>query len=197
MPAGRQIFKLNFVRILMPSQIRKIESQAEMERRNKRRTKILTTVMLLILVGSTFGAYFGFREQGNSDNGIQNLGNQWAVDFNGQQLVFSSPPNVTKSTTFDLDYDLRIYSQKTVYVVSENRAFSYEVGSTLGRYTARIQEACYGNCSFNLPEKTCEDFLIVIRENNESKVYQKDNCVFIDGNMETVDAFLYRVFELA
>jgi hypothetical protein len=179
------------------AEIRKIESQAEMERKSTKRTRILTTVMLLILVGSTFGAYFGFREQGNTDNGIQNLGNQWAMNFNDQQLVFSSPPNVTKSTTFDLDYNLQIYSQKTVYVVAENRAFSYEVGSTLGRYTARIQEACYGNCSLNLPEKNCDDFLIVMRENNESRVYQQDNCVFIDGNIETVDAFLYRIFELA
>ena len=178
------------------TELRKIESKEELERKSTRRTRILTIVMLLILVGSTFGAYFGFREQGNSDNGIQSLGNQWAVNFNGQQLIFSSPPNVTENVELGLTFDLQTYYQQAVYVAAENGAFSYEIGSTLGRYTARIQEACYGDCSFDLPEKTCDDLLIVVKESNESRIYQQDNCVFIDGNIETVDAFLYRVFGL-
>jgi hypothetical protein len=180
-------------------ELRKIESQAELDRKSTRRTRILTTVMLLILIGSTFGAYFGFREQDNteSNSGIQNLGNEWAINFNGEQLLFSSPPNVTKDAIFSISYDLQSYYQQPIYVSSENRAFSYEIGSTLGRYSSRIQEACYGNCTEDLPEKTCDELLIVVRENNENKITQNDNCVFIDGDIKTVDAFLYRVFGLA
>jgi hypothetical protein len=38
--------------------------------------------------------------------------------------------------------------------------------------------------------------MIVWQKGAENKVYQKDNCVFIEGDMKAADAFLYKIFGL-
>ena len=65
----------------------------------------------------------------------------------------------------------------------------------LGPFVSRIQEACYGPCEEDLPEKSCEDNLIVVKESEESKIYQEENCIFIEGGTGAIDAFFYRLFE--
>ena len=50
----------------------------------------------------------------------------------------------------------------------------------------------------NLPEKECNgDYnFIVIRESEIEKVYSEDNCIFIDGDIKSIDAFIYNIFEI-
>ena len=91
--------------------------------------------------------------------------------------------------------DFNNYAGSTVYVVSENQAVFFEISATMGRFL-RVQEACYGPCEEDLPEKNCTDNLIIWQDSPENKVYQEENCVFIDGDMRTVDAFLYDLFGL-
>jgi len=180
--------------------IRKIETREETEAKQKKKTRMLVGLMLLLLLGSTAGyAFLSADKVENGTEGVRDIGGQWAIDFNGQTLVFSNPPNVTKITDIKISYDLASYNQKVVYVAGENNLAKYEIASTLGGYASRFQEACYGNCSVDLPEKTCNDYLIVLNGNNTgiNRVYQKDNCVFIEGDIVAVDAFLYRVFGLA
>ena len=95
-----------------------------------------------------------------------------------------------------INFDIEDYYRKVVYVASDNKGAMYEIGQNLGKYTERMQEACYGNCSENLPEKNCSDLLIVFDESIERKVYQEENCVFIEGDLKAVDAFLWRIFRL-
>ena len=71
-----------------------------------------------------------------------------------------------------------------------------EISLSLGRYTGRIQEACYGKCDKDLPEKDCTQNLIVWKDSAENKVYSQGKCVFIEGDLRAVDAFLYKIFEL-
>ena len=54
-----------------------------------------------------------------------------------------------------------------------------EIAYNLGKFASKVQNACYGQCNEDLPEKTCTDNLIVISYSNTSKVYQQDNCIFI------------------
>lgn len=187
-------------------QIRKIETKEEIEKREKNKTRMIVALTLLLLLGSTAGYAFLSSEKTSSTSssikGINEIGGQWAADFNGQTLVFSNHPNVTEITKFNLTYNIASYNQKPVYISANDSRAKYEIATTLGQYASRFQEACYGNCSLDLPEKTCNDFLIVLNdanlsEENGGKVYQKDNCVFIDGDLGTVDAFLYRIFGLA
>ena len=60
-------------------------------------------------------------------------------------------------------------------------------------YSYRIQDACYGECERDLPEKSCEEKIIVFRESQEKQIYQEGNCIFIDGDLSSVDAFLYKI----
>ncbi len=172
----------------------------EIEARDKKRTKWLVGLMLLLLLGSTAGYAFlsGEKDSTKSNkNGIEELGGQWRANFNGQQLLFSSSPDSVNATNISLTYDLTSYYQKPVYIVSNESYINYEIASTLGLYASRIQQACYGNCTLDLPSKDCTSLLIVYNPGNESRVKQQDNCVFIEGNLSSVDAFLYRVFSLA
>lgn len=182
-------------------EIRKIQSAEEIEKRNKRRTRILTVLMLVLLLGSTAGYSFfsGTKDSSSSDSGIQQVGNQWVVNSNGDQFAFSSSPDSAKSVKISsLVYDISNYYQKPLYISSNSSAVTYEISTTLGKFASRVQEACYGNCTLDLPEKNCTtDLLVVYRESEvDNRVYQEDNCVFINGNITSVDAFLYKVMKL-
>ena len=183
--------------------IRKILTAEQIEQRNKKRTRILTVLMLVLLLGSTAGySFFSGTEDksSNTNNGeIQQVGNQWVWTSNGQQFAFSSSPDSAKEVNISsLVYDLSSYSGRPLYLVSNESLVSYEIASTLGRYTLRVQEACYGPCSLDLPQKNCTDSLLVVytQSDIENRVYQEDNCVFIAGNITAVDAFLYNVMGL-
>jgi len=53
-------------------------------------------------------------------------------------------------------------------------------------------------CETNSPIKNCADNFIIIRESNETKIMQNENCVFIQGKKENLikitDEFLFNVF---
>ena len=67
------------------------------------------------------------------------------------------------------------------------------ITNNLGRYASRIQEACYGECERDFPEKDCSENLIVFKEMEERKIYQEEKCIFIEGDLLSVDAFLYKI----
>lgn len=180
--------------------IRRIESSEESERKRKRNTLILSIVMIGILVFSTAG-YFSMREDSgdSSSEGVQNTGNGWLFKYGDQQIMVDSSLDDAKNVSVILFKRVDDYYGKTVYVASDYDAEFYEIYQSLGKYTGRMQQACYGDCEKDLPEKNCNDTLIVVKRTNESetgKVYEKDNCVFIEGDMKAVDAFIYKVFEV-
>jgi hypothetical protein len=183
--------------------IRKILTAEQIEQRNKKRTRILTILMLVLLLGSTAGYSFfsGSDNTGSTNNNgeIQQVGNQWVWTSNGQQFAFSSSPDSAKEVNISsLVYDFNSYYQKTLYIASNDSLASYEIASTLGRYASRVQGACYGPCLLDLPQKNCTTDLMIIYNGSvaDNSVYQKDNCVFINGNITAVDAFLYNVVGL-
>jgi len=180
-------------------QIRKIETAEEIERKRKRNNLILSIIMILILVFSTAG-YFSLREDtstssGGSDN-VQNVGDAWIITYGDQTIRVSSSPESAQNTSILSLKTIDYYSGKTVYVASDSDAGFYEIASTVGRYTGRMQQACYGECEKNLPEKNCDDTMIVIRTNltEKGRIYEEDNCVFIEGGLDAVDAFIYQLF---
>lgn len=186
----------------MALEIRKIGTKEESERKSRRNTLILSIIMISILVLSTAG-YFSLREDsGGTNTGsdkVQNVGDYWVINYNGEGIRVSSSPESTKNVSVIMFTKLESYAGKTVYVSSEYDGGLYEVNSALQNYAGRIQPACYGKCDKNLPEKDCNETMIVISglDNNESesgKVYEQDNCVFISGGLNAVDAFLYRIF---
>jgi hypothetical protein len=177
--------------------LRRLETKEEAEKKRKRNTLIASIIMIGILVLSTAG-YFSLsgNEEKKSNEAIQNIGNYWIANYSGQQLRFTNSPDSVKNVSVGFISNINSYYGKIVYISSDNELANYEIGANIGKYAARVQLACYGQCEKNLPEKNCTDSLIVFNQSGQNKVYQEENCVFIDGDMRAVDAFLYRIFGL-
>ena len=184
----------------MALELRKIRTREDSERKSRRNTLILSIVMISILVFSTAG-YFTMREDNNGTNvgsgEVQNIGGFWYFSYNGNDVRLSSSPESAQNVSVLVFNKIENYAGKTVYVASDYDSGLYEVNSALQNYAERVQPACYGECNKNLPEKDCNETMIVISRLNSSengKVYEQDNCVFIEGNIEAVDAFIYQIF---
>lgn len=183
--------------------MRKIGSERELEKRKKRNMTIISLFILAVLVVSTAGYAFISRPDDGSNTGTSNAegtvrytGSLWAVTINGVELLFTNSPEEVENVSVEGDYSLVKYSGASVYLVSGNTAVKNEIATTLGRYTAKMQEACYGECTEDLPEKDCSSNLIVWADSSQNRVYQQENCVFIEGDLRAVDAFLYKTFEV-
>ncbi len=178
--------------------MRNIEKPAEKERKRKRNSRIISIFFLSILILSSVGyAFLAYQPGANTNSDIQNNGNQWIIQYQDQTLTFSSSPASTADVEVSMNKDIASYVAKPLYIVSDNEGISYEIASNLGRYAQRTQLACYGDCDEStLPEKTCADNLIVWISSQENKVYQENNCIFIEGDMRAVDAFLYKIFKV-
>ena len=173
--------------------------------RTKRNAVIIGLVMLGIMIASSAGYAFMQKLDNNPENdaenngGIQQIGDYWVFDYNGQTMHLSNSPESVKNISVQISSQINVdkYSAKPLYIASANNGISYEIASNLGLFAPRAQLACYGNCTDktqNLPAKDCYDNLIVWQESTTERVYQNDSCVFIEGDMKATDAFLYKVF---
>ena len=181
--------------------MQKIRTQEEIEYREKRNKRIFTFIMLSVLMLGTIGYGFSLysenqpEKQTNSNQSKAiNVGNQWAIQYGGQDLYLKSSPESVQDVPVEINTNLNKYYQQPLYIVSDSEDISYEIYSTLGRYASRYQLACYEKCDKNLPEKSCDENLIVWNTSQINKVYQNDSCVFIEGDIKAVDAFLYKIF---
>lgn len=173
--------------------MRRIETAETREKRRQRNTTVITIIMLGLLVLSSVG--YAFLSGGGPQEDSEAQGNgQATLTIDGQTLYFAFFPEEVQGVEIETNKTIYSFLGKEVYVVSENPGIYNEIASTLGRTTGRMQKACLGVCEENLPERDCNSTLIVWKESLENKVYDVDNCVFIDGDLKTVDAFLYRMF---
>jgi len=169
---------------------------------SKRNSIIVSIFLLITLVSSTLG--FAFlsntgsvvsEDVGEPINGVQNAQGLWTFQAGGETFSFLNSPESTSQIPVSINKTLNEYFGNILYIASQNLEVTSEITQNLGRYSQRVQSACYGPCEENLPEKDCSDNLIVWRDSGENKVYQEDNCVFIEGNGTlSADAFLYRIF---
>jgi hypothetical protein len=182
--------------------MRRIQTPEEIEKKRKRNSLLMGIFMLGILVLSTAGFAF-FLNPDALSNGNDNtadvptsgsVGNRWTETISGQQLYFTNSPNDVEDIPVDITLFLHSYSGLPLFLNSENAAINTEIATTLGRFASRVQEACYGECDNpDLPEKNCNENLIIWKDSIENKVYQEENCVFIEGDIGAVDAFLFKI----
>ncbi len=170
----------------------------------QRRTRILSVLLLLILLGSTAGyafLYYGESGATSSDAGIkegsvQETSAGWSFTADGKTLTLQKSPAEVADSLISVAKNPADYAGTTLYIDASNQAIFAELASTIGSYALRIQPACYGSCERNVPEVSCNETLIVWKDVADNRVYSQDNCVFIEGDMSTVDAFIYNVFGL-
>ena len=180
-------------------------SKSERERKTKRKQIIigvsLAFLMMLSVLGFALQGGGGNQEDENSlDKVIYNgfeftyINGFWVIgDF-----AFIYNPQQVPDIGFGLR-DATLYQGFPAYIYSENDEAETEAERNLRLIAQRVQNACIENeeCSGNSPIKTCEDNLIIIRENNISLITQDNNCVYIEGPeeelLELVDQFLFKI----
>lgn len=178
--------------------MKKITSIAEYSTREQRRKRIGGIVIIVLLLLSTLGFALSIVGIGDNSTTVENTqgfsynGQYWVYTAGLQQYHFLHHPNETNYSV-QLTKNLADFSNKQVYVDSEVIGGAQEIANNLGLYSGKISEACYGECDRDLPEKNCTDPLIVIRESEIESVREEESCVFIEGNMKTIDAFLHRI----
>ena len=156
--------------------------------------------MLFLLVVSSIGFAFisgpglaNNNEQSQQDTSYDKI----SLQYQGVSVSLLSSYNEVQNISVESSISPQLYSGKILYIDAKNPGILQEITSTLGQFSSRTQEACYGKCKENLPEKNCAENLIVWRESSENKVYQQENCVFIEGDIRAADAFLYKLFTQA
>ena len=139
-----------------------------------------------------------------------NQGSYWYLTLGGKDYFFQyNPFQIQESfnlTTENLKY-LSAYSGAPLYINSqENVNAESEIGRIFSGVSLRTQKACLNNsgttlknCDVNLPMKDCSNNFIIVRtsEDNENRIYQEDNCVFIEGPSENLikltDYYLFKI----
>jgi len=182
-----------------------VENKVQTEEKRKRTNGYIAIFLLLILVLSTAGYafYYNASESTNaptdtttgnvSEMKLQKIGSKWAVPFRGQYLYLSYGPEEVNNIPVSINRTVFDYYGTFLYVDSNNTAEYEEVSTTIGKFVSGIQPACYGKCEQNLPEKQCDSNLIVVKKSSVPKVSQQDQCIFVDGDLKALDAFLYKI----
>lgn len=192
--------------------IKKLQSRKEQEKKHKKQQRWLGIGLIFIMFGSVFGVVVAFFSTQDPNEPVQEtyLGydlNQGAgfyiLTVGNNNIYLNTDPNNFNS----LDYSINISKMVTMFVgnplyIDSSDSYSYQtLEQNLFTYANRIVAACIDelDCSNdNLPIKTCEDNIIIVKESSENKIYEDNNCIYIEGNYEDVtaltDIFLLRVF---
>ncbi|MBS3084775.1 hypothetical protein J4411_02580 [Candidatus Pacearchaeota archaeon] len=193
--------------------IKRIETKGEKEKKSRRNRWILAGILVFIMIGSTFGIVFQNFSGSGSGGGGESINYNGYTFFivNGYynlqtgdaNLYFSlNPLNVDSIIkTVETNKTLSDYIGKVIYVSSSDYNSYGEIYSNLGSFAQRIQEACIEGeecLDLSLPIKTCLDKTIVIRSADQNKIYEKENCVYIEGKendlLGLTDEFILRIF---
>lgn len=192
--------------------IKKIPNRKEEEKRRKRNQTTIGIVLVGLMVFSTFGIIMDSitnSEEVETLNykGLEliNQGSYYQLIVGESSFYFSENPNELSS----LDYEMNItktipsYSGSPLYIDSVEYAPTQEIYQNIQFYPLRIQEACLDEDDCPKPElpiKTCDDNMIIIRESTENKIYEEASCVFIEGQKEDLlkltDIFLLKILGL-
>lgn len=177
--------------------IKRLSSKKEEERKHKRNQWILGIILTVVMFGSVFGIVVNSFDNSEIDQNI--------IEYNGYKFIpegayfttqigtskfyFSFGPAVIDALEKEVSISktLSAYPGKTIYLHSENSPSSTELYQNLVNYVSRIQPACKANetcLDENYPLKDCTSDFILIKESDENKIYEDQNCVYIEGKKE-------------
>jgi hypothetical protein len=186
--------------------MRKISSKEKHEKKQKKNQLILGVILIVIMLFSTFA--YSFMGNGSDENSEKvkyndyefiKQNNLWYLEINENVFVFSyNPKEVEKIPSYV--NTLEHYYNLPLYIYSENPETRLEISRNMANYVLRVQNACVkGEECYdeNLPIKTCEENVILVKESEISLIKQEENCVFIQGKKEDLlkitDEFLFKI----
>ncbi|MEK6913870.1 MAG: hypothetical protein AABW47_04345 [Nanoarchaeota archaeon] len=189
--------------------IRKIVSKQIEERKRKKGRLIAGIVMVAVMFFSVVGySFMGRDETSNGENAkivYNNLefskeNGLWATTIGDFKFLFKYNPNEVNRTASLLNL-LNTYSGKPLYFSANGP--EAEIARNLfyqNQIAQRIQYACLeGETCVNVdyPIKTCQDNFFMIRESENTRIEQKQNCIFIEGKKEDLikltDSVLFKI----
>jgi hypothetical protein len=183
--------------------VKPLQSAEVIERRNNRNKRIIGIVIIALLVLSTagfaltgLGGNLGSTDTTLPDGEVVYNGQYWIYSVSGQQFYFTHKKEDVNIESFTFNKGFADFAGKPLYIDTESPAVLNEVSLNLGRFVTKMQEVCYGSCDRDLPEKDCSENLISFKESQTASIREQENCVFIEGDLKTVDAFLYKVLGL-
>jgi hypothetical protein len=195
--------------------MRKLSSKKQEEKKRQKNQIIIGIILVVVMFGSVFGlATMNFDNSDNENtinyNGYEfiNQGSYWYLTIGEKDYFFQYNPYQTQES-FNLTTEslksLNSYSGKPLYLSSfDNLNAEGELYRIFNSVALRIQRACLNdngtiseNCPSDLPLKDCSNNLIIVREGDLNMIYQKENCVFIEGPSENLikltDDYLFRI----
>ena len=182
--------------------MRQIESAEKKEKKEKKKQQILSGILIFVLVFSiagyaTFSGTSKEKDNQRTYNGLSfNLENGfWKTTINEKELVFFNLPYDLENISIKMDKIFSDYNEKPLYFVGN---YPSTIPYNLDGIPIRMQNACVDNHSCldnSLPIKNCsEDNILIFIESNESKIYQEENCIYLEGDlMEVSDKFIYNL----
>lgn len=173
--------------------MRRIETKERLEKKRKLKVAIISFFMLFIMVLSTIG--FAFMSNNDATEVIPEAREEGQISFQyaSQEITLRSTYEEIKEVSTNISSTILDLNGKNIYISSANKGILQEL-SLLSLISQRVQEGCYGKCDENLPEKDCTSNLIVWVESSNNRVYQEQNCIFIEGDIKAADAFIYTLF---
>lgn len=188
--------------------LKKIISKSEHEKKRKRNSLIVGLILIVVMLGSTFGIVINSLGGDSSPKSKIKYGEYeflnengfWKTSINGLELMFQYSPDQVREVNTSLKNSNNYYG-KPLYVYSEDINSEIELYRNFQQIASRIQPACFNkeNCTGDFPIKTCSDNFIIIREGAE-EINQDENCIYINGEKENLlkltDSFLYKLFNI-
>lgn len=176
--------------------VKRLVSKEEYIKKQKKNQRVLGVVLIIIMFGSVFGVIVGsFNPGSNSQQDYTTTYNGLEFTYDGQYFrlnlgevyfYFTEAPSSYNNLDYSMDLtkNLASFYGSTLYIDSANYMVTNELANNFQGYAQRIQLACLENSTCTdevLPIKDCSDNLIVVRESSINKVYEEDNCIFIEG----------------
>lgn len=185
--------------------MRKIETLEQKERKEKKKQRVLGGILILVLTMSIAGyaAFSGTDQNSNGKrtyNGLDFVYDNgfWRTSINEKNLVFYNLPYDLNEINISLNASIDDYYNKPLYLVG---AYPSMIAYDLNGLVLRMQGACVPGVDCldeNLPVKNCsEDNVLIFIEGNESRIYQNENCVYLEGDLQkTSDKYIYNLLNI-
>lgn len=192
--------------------MRKIITKEERDRIVRRNQTVIGVVLIFLMVVSTLSFAFINKTSNNLNEEVEYKGIKfvrdetgfWSFNVQGNNFLTLYNPKETEDISFFVAHKIENYFNKPLYFAGDESHFQ-ELARNLNGIALRISNACLEeyNCkdNKNFPVKDCSNNIVVFKElvdnteNTENKIYQQENCVFIEANYQEQarysDAFLF------
>ncbi len=170
--------------------MRKIETEQIREKRSQTTKLFLGLVLIALLLFSTAGYAFYGVSNSNAEPEQDYNGLYWTITKSYSTLYLLTEPVKLDTSGVTLVGNAMDYNGQPLFIDSLDPAINEHLALNLQSYFNSIQEACYGSCERDIPEKDCTQPIIIYKDSTDRIIRQEQQCFFIDGDQEAVDSFL-------